>query len=85
VFERKRPYRELEVEALGKPQGHPRIIVFGLGRYGSRLLQQLAAARMPVLGVDFDPGTPVRTLRRSKLPVRFGDGEEPQLSRVPAA
>ena len=76
VFERKRPYRELEVEALGKPQGHPRIIVFGLGRYGARLLQQLAAARMPVLGVDFDPEA-VRTLRRSKLPVRFGDGEDP--------
>lgn len=76
LFERKRPYRELEVEAQGRPQGHPRIIVFGLGRYGSRLLQQLAAARMPVLGVDFDPEA-VRTLRRSKLPVRFGDGEDP--------
>ncbi len=76
VFERKRPYRELEVEAQGRPQGHPRIIIFGLGRYGSRLLQQLAAARLPVLGVDFDPEA-VRTLRRSKLPVRFGDGEDP--------
>ncbi|WP_312144321.1 MULTISPECIES: NAD-binding protein [Stutzerimonas stutzeri subgroup] len=76
LFERKRPYRELEVEAQGRPQGHPRIIIFGLGRYGSRLLQQLAAARLPVLGVDFDPEA-VRTLRRSKLPVRFGDGEDP--------
>lgn len=75
LFERKRPYRELEVEAQSRPQGHPRII-FGLGRYGSRLLQQLAAARLPVLGVDFDPEA-VRTLRRSKLPVRFGDGEDP--------
>ncbi len=63
VFERKRPYRELEVEAQGRPDGHPRIIVFGLGRYGSRLLQQLADARIPVLGVDFDPEA-VRTLRR---------------------
>ena len=76
VFERKRPYRELEGESQTPPEGHPRIIVFGLGRYGSRLLQQLADARMPVLGVDFDPEA-VRTLHRCKLPVRFGDGEDP--------
>jgi Kef-type K+ transport system membrane component KefB len=76
LFERKRPYRELEVEAQGRPQGQPRIIIFGLGRYGSRLLQQLAAGRMPVLGVDFDPEA-VRALRRARLPVRFGDGEDP--------
>jgi len=76
LFERKRPYRELEVEAQARPQGQPRIIIFGLGRYGSRLLQQLAAGRMPVLGVDFDPEA-VRALRRARLPVRFGDGEDP--------
>jgi Trk K+ transport system NAD-binding subunit len=32
------------------------VIVFGLGRYGSRLLQQLrSAGGMEAIGVDFDP------------------------------
>lgn len=76
LFERKRPYRELAVEVDARPPGQPRVIIFGLGRYGSRLLQQLSEARLPVLGVDFDPEA-IRTLRRASLPVRFGDGEDP--------
>jgi Trk K+ transport system NAD-binding subunit len=50
--------------------------VFGLGRYGSRLLVQLRAAGVEAIGVDFDPEA-VRALRRQRLPVRFGDGEDP--------
>ena len=76
VFERKRPFRELAVERPGRPAGQPDIIVFGLGRYGARLMQQLRGAGIEVLGVDFDPET-VRSLRKRRLPVRFGDGEDP--------
>ena len=43
------------------------VIVFGLGRYGSRLLAQLRAAGVAVLGVDFDPEA-VATLRASAAP-----------------
>jgi len=50
-------------------------VVFGLGRYGSRLLEQLRAAGIDAIGVDFDPEA-VRELRRRRLPVRFGDGED---------
>jgi len=75
-FERRRPFREMAVEARGRSAGQPDIIVFGLGRYGSRLLQQLKAAGVEVLGVDFDPEA-IRALRRQRLPVRFGDGEDP--------
>ena len=49
-------------------------IVFGLGRYGSRLLTQLRAAGIEAIGVDFEA---VRALRRRRLPVRFGDAEDP--------
>ncbi len=85
VFERKRPFRELAVERQGRPAGQPDVIVFGLGRYGARLLQQLQQAGIDVLGVDFDPET-VRALRRRKLPVRFGDGEDPDfLESLPLA
>lgn len=76
VFERRRPFRELAVERQRTPRTQPEIIVFGLGRYGTRLVQQLRTAGIEVLGVDFDPEA-VRALRRRKLPVRFGDGEDP--------
>ncbi|MFU2489332.1 cation:proton antiporter [Thauera sp. WH-1] len=76
VFERKRPFRELAVERQGRPAGQPDIIIFGLGRYGSRLMSQLRSAGIEVLGVDFDPET-VRALRKLRQPVRFGDGEDP--------
>ncbi|MDD3677134.1 cation:proton antiporter [Thauera propionica] len=76
LFERKRPFRELAVERQGRPAGDPDIIVFGMGRYGSRLMRQLRQAGIEVLGVDFDPET-VRELRKLRQPVRYGDGEDP--------
>ena len=76
VFERKRPFRELAVEHQGRPAGQPDIIIFGLGRYGSRLMQQLRGAGIEVLGVDFDPET-IRALHKLRQPVRYGDGEDP--------
>jgi Trk K+ transport system NAD-binding subunit len=52
------------------------VIVFGLGRYGSRLFEQLRADGVAVIGVDFDPEA-VRALQGRGLPVLFGDGEDP--------
>jgi len=76
VFERSRPFRELAVERERHAGGEAEVVVFGLGRYGSRLLEQLRAAGVKAIGVDFDPEA-VRELRRRHLPVRFGDGEDP--------
>ena len=76
VFERARPLRELVVEASRTTGLAPRIVIFGLGRYGERLLRQLHARGVPVLGIEFDPEI-VRRLRHQRLPVRFGDGEDP--------
>jgi Kef-type K+ transport system membrane component KefB len=76
AFERKRPFRELAVERQPRPDRPVEVIVFGLGRYGSRLLMQLRDAGVEAIGVDFDPEA-VRELRRQGLPVRFGDGEDP--------
>jgi Kef-type K+ transport system membrane component KefB len=75
-FERRRPFRELAFERQRRPEGAPEAIVFGLGRYGSRLLAQLKELGIRALGVDFDP-VAVRALRRQGLAVRFGDGEDP--------
>ncbi|WP_128002086.1 cation:proton antiporter [Piscinibacter defluvii] len=85
VFERRRPWRELAAEARDDDGRPPQAVVFGLGRYGSRLLRQLRDAGVHALGVDFDPEA-VRELRAQGLPVEFGDGEDPQfLETLPLA
>ena len=72
-FERKRPYRELAVTTERHDLREADVIVFGLGRYGSRLALSLKDAELKVLGVEFDPEV-VRDMRRHGLPVRYGDG-----------
>jgi len=82
-MERDRPFRELAVERGKQTMEHPSIVVFGLGRYGSRLLQQLKKAGISALGVDFDPEQ-VRALRQRGFAVRFGDGgDEDFLETLP--
>ena len=73
VFERKRPFRELAVATERHDLREADVIVFGLGRYGSRLALGLKEAELKVLGVEFDPEV-ARALRRQGLPVRYGDG-----------
>ena len=76
IFERRRPHREMAVEQQRPSEAPPQVVIFGLGRYGARLLTSLRKRGVPVLGVDFDPET-VRRLRRHGCAVRFGDGEDP--------
>jgi Kef-type K+ transport system membrane component KefB len=75
-FERRQPFRELAAEQQPGDHARAEVIVFGLGRYGSRLLRQLRAAGVEAIGVDFDPEA-VKTLQALQLPVQFGDGEDP--------
>jgi len=76
IFERRRPFREMAVESRDANVRGAQAIVFGLGRYGSRLFEQLRADGVDVIGVDFDPEA-VRALKGRGLPVLFGDGEDP--------
>lgn len=73
VFERKRPFRELAVATERHDLHEADVIVFGLGRYGSRLALGLRESGLTVIGVDFDPEV-ASELRRQELPVRYGDG-----------
>lgn len=73
MFERKRPHRELAVATERHDLREADVIIFGLGRYGSRLALSLKEAELKVLGVEFDPEV-VRDMRRHGLPVRYGDG-----------
>lgn len=78
-FERRAPTRELEVERTRKEDMAPEILVFGAGRFGRRLIEQLTKRRLRVLAIDFDPEN-VRALRARHLHVRFGDAEDPQFA-----
>jgi Kef-type K+ transport system membrane component KefB len=73
-FERQDPFREIAAESQAAAAG-AEAIVFGLGRYGGRLFEQLRADGVNAIGVDFDPEV-VRALRARGLPVLFGDGED---------
>jgi Kef-type K+ transport system membrane component KefB len=75
IFERRKPYREMEVEQASGLSDSPAVIVFGAGRFGRRLIEQLRARNVGVLAVDFDPEN-VRALQEQGLPVRFGDAED---------
>lgn len=75
-LERGDPFREREADA--DQPASAEVIVFGLGRYGSRVLARLHAAGVRTLGVDFDPEL-VRRAGDARGPVRFGDAEDDDL------
>ncbi|MEW6765385.1 MAG: cation:proton antiporter [Pseudomonadota bacterium] len=76
LFERRAPLREDRVMRQTEADGEPEVVIFGLGRYGKRMLLQLHSHGIRVMGVDFDPET-VDELRKRALPARFGDAEDP--------
>jgi len=55
----------------------PDYVIIGLGRFGSKLVAELLARDVDVLGVDFDP----RSVQspRFEIPVVYGDAEDPML------
>jgi Kef-type K+ transport system membrane component KefB len=77
AFERANPFREAAVARQQRGAADPDVIVYGLGRFGSRLAAQLRERRLNVLGVDFDPEA-VRERHLQGLEARFGDAEDPE-------
>lgn len=56
----------------------PEVVVVGLGRFGSTVVEELLARGTRVLGVDFDPRAVVAD--RLGIPVVYGDGDDPTLA-----
>jgi Kef-type K+ transport system membrane component KefB len=56
--------------------GHD-VVIFGLGRYGLAIADELDAAGLKVLGVDFNP-TAAREARQHGFDVMFGDATDPE-------
>jgi Kef-type K+ transport system membrane component KefB/Trk K+ transport system NAD-binding subunit len=75
VIERRTPR---DIEAGGPVPADADVIVIGLGRYGGGIARHLMLRNRRVLGVDFDPQA-LERWRREKLPVVYGDAEDPEL------
>jgi len=82
VFERRDPFRERAMEGVSRGAD---VVVFGVGRYGRRLAEQLCEQGLSVVGVDFDPVVLARASGKS-IPVVFGDVEDEDLiAQLPLA
>lgn len=72
VFERVNPFRE--EKELGSSAALPPVVVFGLGRYGGRLVERLHENGVEVLALDFDPEL-VRIYQRRGIRASYADME----------
>lgn len=72
VFERDMPHREELVERERISHNEYDVILFGLGRYGAAIAQELAQDKMKILAIDFNPDE-VQRWRRSGFDVIYGD------------
>ena len=76
VFERRSAGRQEDAGHLSKTTYD--VVVFGLGRYGLAIAQELRSAERKVLGVDFNP-VAVRHARAQGFDVIFGDATDPEM------
>ena len=76
VFERKHPFQEERLES-NVVTAAPDVIVFGLGRFGSRLATGLQSNGLNVLAVDFDPLV-IKKGDSLEMDVVYGDAEDPE-------
>ena len=76
LFERRIPYREQGGEE-GRNKADADVILFGLGRFGNRILTELQQRGHRVLCVDFDPDL-LRRHGGSETMMRYGDAEDPE-------
>jgi hypothetical protein len=77
IFERNDPFREASYVAQKNKKYD--IIIFGLGRFGSRIANTLCEHKdLGFLGVDFDPEV-VKSWQELGRDVHYGDLEDPDL------
>ncbi|MEO0491248.1 MAG: cation:proton antiporter family protein, partial [Cyanobacteria bacterium J06659_2] len=69
-------HKEMPAHPLDVPPVE--VIVFGLGRYGGRLIQNLQRSGVEVFGVDFDPESVVQW-RHKGFRTLYGDADDPEL------
>ena len=84
IFERKGAPREPDDDAPGSRDRY-RILIFGLGRFGTAIGLRLKKRGIPVLGIDFNP-LAVRRWRELGLQALYGDATDAEfVSGLPLA
>ncbi|RBI67533.1 sodium:proton exchanger [Roseovarius sp. TE539] len=84
VFERKGTPREPSEAGAHREDGH-KVIIFGLGRFGTAIGLRLQKRGIKVLGVDFNP-LAIRRWRELGLETEFGDATDPEfVAELPLA
>jgi Kef-type K+ transport system membrane component KefB/voltage-gated potassium channel Kch len=75
IFERKVPYREMQSSDEAASAGT--VVIFGLGRFGDNIADELRRSGISLIGVDFDPRMVVAWKRR-KHNAQYGDATDPE-------
>jgi len=78
-FERRDPFREADSEGERSEARAHDFVIFGLGRFGSKIGRELNERGFRVLGVDFDPES-VAGWRSQGLEAAFGDAMDPEFA-----
>ena len=76
IFERKHTHREDAPHEEVK-QRKADLILFGLGRFGTGIAEEVRRRQHRVMGIDFDPEL-VRRLEGQGYQSRYGDAEDPE-------
>ena len=79
VFERRDPFREADSEGERSEARAHDFVIFGLGRFGSKIGRELNERGFRVLGVDFDPES-VAGWRSKGMEAAFGDAMDPEFA-----
>lgn len=74
-FERNVPYREEQLEYHSDATMTYDVIIFGIGRYGRAIAEQLVETGERILAVDFDPEE-IRRSRASGFDAIYGDASD---------
>jgi Trk K+ transport system NAD-binding subunit len=84
IFERKSIPQEAP-GSLVKTKTAPKILIFGLGRFGTAIGVRLKTRGVTVLGIDFNPAA-VQRWRDLGLDAVFGDASDPEIvAELPVA
>ncbi len=76
VFERRLTPRETNQNAVREDVGH-KVLLFGLGRFGTAIGMRLRMQGIKVLGIDFNPEA-VKRWRELGLDSKYGDATDPE-------
>jgi Kef-type K+ transport system membrane component KefB len=72
IFERKNPHREEAANREVAIRKNYDVVLFGLGRYGTQIAEQLRAQKLKLLAVDFNPDE-VRRWQARGVDAMYGD------------